>query len=168
MSRGRSRPARAEPRVVIDSTAFREAFARWPSGVAVIAVREDGRVLATTVTALLPLSPEPPTLLVSIGGTAQVQPYLTPGRAVGVSVLAESQGRVAMIFADAYPVGAPPFAAAGEPLVDGALVRLSCRVDRVEDAGDHTLVVLTIENAEAAPGGPLVRYERAYRKLAAD
>ena len=94
------------------------------SGVAVVAIREEDRILATTVTALLSVSVDPPLLLVSLGATAQVLPFLTPDRPFAVSLLAEDQGRVASVFADSYPIGAPPFPARGEPLVEGALVSL--------------------------------------------
>ena len=152
----------------MDAARFRDAFAHWATGVAVVAVREEGRVLATTVTALLPVSPEPPTLLVSLGGNAQALPYLTAGRAFAVSLLAESQGRAAMAFADAFPAGAPPFPERGEPFVDGALVRLRCTVERLVEAGDHRLVLALVDGAEVEPGRPLVRYERGYRRLAED
>jgi flavin reductase (DIM6/NTAB) family NADH-FMN oxidoreductase RutF len=145
---------------------FREALARWASGVAVVAVREEGRVLATTVTALLSVSLEPPLVLVSLGGTAQVLPFLTPDRSFAISVLAEDQGRIASVFADAYPAGAPAFAPRGDPWVEGALVRLGCRVDRIDPVADHHLVLALVETADVDEGRPLVRYLRAYRPLA--
>jgi hypothetical protein len=132
----------------------------------VVAVRAEDRVLATTVTALLSVSIEPPMVLVSLGATAQVLPYLVPGRSFAVSLLAEGQGRVASVFADAFPVSAPPFAAHGDPVVEDALVQLRCRVDRIDPAGDHLLVLALVETAVVGSGGPLIRYERGYRRLA--
>ena len=144
---------------------FREAMAHWASGVSVVAVREEGRVLATTVTALVSVSVDPALVLVSLGPTAQVLPYLTVGRAFAISVLAEPQGRAASVFADAYPAGGPAFPDAGEPWVEGALVRLACRVERIERAADHHLVIARVETADVDGGRPLIRYRRAYRRL---
>lgn len=149
----------------VDPAVHREAFARWATGVAVVAVRDEDRVLATTVTALLSVSVDPPMLLVSLGGTAQVLPSLAPDRAFAVSILAEDQGRVAHVFADAYPVGAPAFPERGEPFVAGALVQMRCRVDRIETAGDHRLVLAHVDDARVGDARPLVRYDRSYRGL---
>src|SRR5262249_12345694 len=126
------------------------------------------RVLATTVTALLSVSIDPPMLLVSLGATAQVLPFLAPYRPFAVSILADDQGRIAHVFADPYPVGAPAFPEEGDPFVEGALVQIRCRVNRVELAGDHRLVLAFVDDAEISGAKPLVRYERGYRKLVDD
>ena len=147
---------------------FKQALSSWASGVSVVALREDGRVLATTVTALVSVSVEPALVLVSLGPTAQVLPFLTIDRAFAISVLAEPQGRAASAFADAYPAGGPTFPSEGEPWVVGALVRMSCRVERLVAAADHQLVIARVETAELDEGRPLIRYARAYRRLADD
>ena len=103
---------------------------------------------------------EPPLLLISLGPAAQILPFLAPGAACGVSFLAEDQARVAMVFADAFPVGEPPFVSEGEPLVAGALVQLACRVERTDEAAGQRLVTLRVVRAVVADGGPLVRFER--------
>ena len=153
---------------VIEPDRFREALAYWASGVAVVGVREEGRVLATTVTGLLSVAVEPPLVLVSLGPTAQVLPFLVPDRPFAISLLEEGQGRLASIYADVYPAGAPPFPSGGLPWVDGALVKLACRVDRVDSAADHHLILALVDDAELGEGRPLVRYLRAYRALDAD
>ncbi len=147
---------------------FREALARWASGVAVVAVRDEERVYATTVTALASVSVEPPLVVTSLGGGAQVLPFLEVGRPFAVSVLAEEQQRLATVFADAFAVGPSPFPADGPPLLPGALVGLTCRVHAVHPSADHRLVVGLVEDValESAGGGrPLLYWERSYRGL---
>jgi flavin reductase (DIM6/NTAB) family NADH-FMN oxidoreductase RutF len=154
---------RPVPGVELD--AFRAALARWASGVAVVAVREEGRVLATTVSAFTSASAEPPLVLVALGPGAQVLPFLTEGRRFGVSVLAESQSRLASVFADPFPVGPSPFPAEGDPVIADALVRLGCRVVGAHGAGDHVLIVGLVESAALAGGAPLIRWAREYHRL---
>ena len=149
----------------VDPDRFREALSRWASGVAVAAVRDEGRVLATTVTALLSLTVEPPLLVISLGPGAQILPFLAPGGALGVSILGDEQARIASVFADAFPVGASPFAPEGDPVVEHALVRLGCRVERLEPAAGQQLVILRVVECAVADGDPLVRFGRAYRRL---
>lgn len=153
------------PGAGVDADAFREALARWASGIAVVALREEARVLATTVSALMSVSVKPPLIMVALGPTAQVLPYLTPGRRFGVSLLGEEQGRLARVFSDPYPIGPSPFGD-DDPVVAEAIVRLGCMVQRVDAGGDHRLVLALVDSVAHSPGGPLLRWEREYRRLA--
>lgn len=152
----------------VDAEAFRGALAMWASGVTVAAVRDAGRVYATTATAFASIALEPPLVLVSLGAGAQVLPFLEPGAAFAVSLLAEDQRRVATVFADSFPVGPSPFPDEGPPLLPGSLAGLACRVRDLHAAGDHRLVVALVEDATVPQGGasgPLLYWNRAYRAL---
>ena len=152
--------------MVMDPDTFRDALAHWASGVAVAAVREEQRILATTMSAFLSVSVTPPLVLLSLGPTAQVLPFMTEGRPFGISILSEEQSRAASVFADSFPVGPSPFAEQGGPVIEGSLVQLECRVRSTQSAGDHQLVFAAVESATMAAGSPLIRYDRAYRRLA--
>ncbi len=153
---------------MIDADRFRETLAHWASGVAVAAVRDEAKVHATTVTAFLSISVQPPMVLISLGPSAQILPFIPLGTSFGVSVLGAEQARLASVFADSYPVGASPFALEGVPLITDALVRMSCRVERIDQAGDHRLVHALVERSEVGSGDPLVRFGRAYHRLPTD
>jgi flavin reductase (DIM6/NTAB) family NADH-FMN oxidoreductase RutF len=132
----------------------------------VVAVREEDRVLATTVASFMSASADPPLILIALGPGAQALPYLTEGRTFGVSVLEESQARMASVFADSYPVGASPFPVEGDPVIPGALLRMRCSVHATFPAGDHALVLGLVEWVALGAGEPLIRWARAYHKLA--
>jgi flavin reductase (DIM6/NTAB) family NADH-FMN oxidoreductase RutF len=151
---------------MIDRDRFRDALAGWASGVAIVACRTDERVVATTVSAFMSLSLEPPLILVGIGPNATVRPFLQPGQTFAVSVLASEQRRLAMIFADPFPVGPDPFPASGDPLIEGCLLGLLCTVERVDEGGDHAIVVAVVRDVSGGAGGiPLIRYNRKYHAL---
>jgi flavin reductase (DIM6/NTAB) family NADH-FMN oxidoreductase RutF len=150
----------------MDQKLFREAMGRWASGVAVVACRHEGRVIATTVSAFLSLSLEPPLVLVALGANATVLPFLAVGAPFGISILAATQRRLATIFADPFPVSTDPFSATDPPLLNGALVRLHCAVSETFAAGDHTLVIGRVEDVHFADAAPLVRFRRRYHALA--
>jgi flavin reductase (DIM6/NTAB) family NADH-FMN oxidoreductase RutF len=142
---------------------LREAFARWAAGVCAVAVRVDARVAAITATAFLPVSVRPPLILVSLGPNAAPRPFLEPGAAFGVSILAAGQRRVASTLADAGPVGREVFTDDGVPLVAGALAGLACTVQDVHAAGDHNLVIGRVEEIVLEGDGPaLLYFRRAY------
>lgn len=145
---------------------FREALSHWASGVALVASREDGRVVATTVSSFISLSLEPPLVLLALGANATILPFLQPGVRFGVSILAESQRRLATIYADSFPVGPDPFAAGSVPLVPDALVGLGCTVVETRSGGDHTILIAGVQDIVLAGGEqPLIRYRRRYHGL---
>ena len=144
--------------------ALREALAAWPSGVTLVAVRAEGRVHALTVSAFMPVSLDPPTVLVSLGPNAAAAPYLDPGSELGISLLAGDQKGLASRFADTFPVGPSPFPPEGPPVVAEALASLVCEVEDVLTRGDHDLVfagVREVRRGRAAPA--LVWRNREYR-----
>lgn len=152
---------------MIDRDAFREALAAgWASGVTVVACRVEGRVVATTVSAFMSISLEPALILIGVGPNATIRPYLAVGAAFAVSILAAEQRRLAMIHADPYPVGADPFPPEGDPLIEGCVLGLSCVVERVEQGGDHAIVIARVmDMARGAGRAPLIRYDRKYHAL---
>jgi flavin reductase (DIM6/NTAB) family NADH-FMN oxidoreductase RutF len=140
---------------------FREVFREWPAGVALVAVRDGGRVYATTLTSLVPVSADPPTLLFSLGPTAQVLPFLEARTRFAVSLLARDQAPLAHIHADAFPVGPSPFPLEGDPLVAGSLARLVCEVSALVDTGAASRLVLArILEGSVEPDRPPLLYRR--------
>ena len=160
-------------------TALIEALARWASGVAVLAVREEGRVFGITVTAFSAVSLEPPLVLVCLGRNAIVLPTLLAGSQSGnqpggaadapefvVNILADDQRRLASIFTDVGPLGRDAFPAQGPPLLPDSLASLVCTVDALHEAGDHWIVIGRVR--DIVTGGarpPLVRFQRAWHGL---
>lgn len=149
---------------------FREALSHWASTVTVVAVNQPERVYAVTATSFIPISADPPHVLVSMSPNANVIPFLETGSRFGVSLLEEGQGRIATVMADAFPVGPSPFdeAEPDAPLVTGSVVALACSVVRVIrlTTGVH-LVVGRVDSARIRPESkPLLYYRRGYAGLA--
>lgn len=146
---------------------FREALSRWASAVAIVAVRDEAAVHATTVSSFASVSAEPPRILLSLGPTARVLPFLAEeGRRFTVNVLSEGQRRLATVFADSYPVGPSPFPPEGDPRIQGAHVVLTCTVDSVIAVGDVRMVIgLVVATELGESGGPLLYHRREYWTL---
>jgi flavin reductase (NADH) len=152
--------------VSITPEEFRDAMRRWASGVTIVAVRYEGRVVATTVSAFLSLSLRPPLVLVAIGANATILPFLQPGTRFGISILGEHQRRLATIYADPFPVGLSPFSTDGDPVIADALVGLACTVTETRQGGDHVIATASVDAvAVSGSGEPLIRFDRAYRTL---
>lgn len=158
-----------DPGQGVDPDSFREALSHHAAGVTIVAVRDEGDVHATTVTSFAPVSAVPPLVVFSLGGGAQVLPFLSPGTRFVVNLLAEGQQRLASVFSDAYPVGADPFDGGGDPVIPGAVVSLICRVRSVVEAESSRLVLALVQDAVGeGHGAPLIHHRRRYRGLAAE
>jgi flavin reductase (NADH) len=147
---------------------FKEAMARWPSGVAVVAVRDpdDGQVHATTVSSLGGVSSNPPLLTFSLGAGAQVLPFLDLARRFVVNILGAGQKDLASRFTDSFPVGVTAFSDEGDPFLPGGHAHLLCDVTELIPVESSRLVVGRVLEASAGPEPtPLVFYAREYRLL---
>jgi len=155
----------------VEGESFRGAMARWASGVSVVAVRDadDGRVYATTVSALASISARPPRIAISLGPGAQALPFLSEGGHFVVNILARDQSALASRYADAFPVGPDPFPAEGDPAIQGTHARLTCEVERLVPVGSSRLVVgLVVETDVGGGTSPLLYHERGYAELSDD
>jgi flavin reductase (NADH) len=160
----RSGPSEPDP-----SAPFRDAMARWASGVSVVAVRDpdDERVYATTVSSLSSVSADPPRIVLSLGPGAQVVPFLKPGRTFVVNGLNRSQRQLAVRYTDAFPVGTSPFSEEGAPVIEGSDFSLVCAVEQVVPVDASRLVVATVSEVRLGDDpDPLVHHMRGYRSLA--
>ena len=157
---------------MVDGEQLREAMRRFAAPIAVVTVVADGRELGVTVGSFGSLSLEPALAGVSIGlGSPLHEPLRQLGR-FSASLLAGDQGAVAQHFAR----GVPPIALwsgvarhpseVPEPLLEGALAWLECRVEHECEAGDHTVFVARVLSIElGSPGPPLVYVDGGYRSL---
>ena len=149
---------------------LRAAFAVWASGVSVLTARDDdGHVYAMTIAAFTPVSVDPPLALACIHNDAPLASVLDEGMRCGVSILSEGQKRAATSYADRFAVATDLLTHGDVPTVTDASATLIGTVERVDDGGDHRIVVIRID--EATTSGdlpPLVYWTRSYRRLAAE
>jgi flavin reductase (DIM6/NTAB) family NADH-FMN oxidoreductase RutF len=151
--------------MTMDPATYRDALSVWASGVTVVAFRDRDRVVATTVSAFMSLSLNPPLVLVALGRNATVLPFLQPGAPFAISVLAAPQRRLATIFADPFPVGPDPFPPEGDPVLPDALLALACTVTEARHAGDHVTITAAVREAIRNDAAPLIRFRRRYHAL---
>ncbi len=153
----------------VDPGAFRALVARWASGVSVVTGREEDQDTGLTVNALLSVSLNPPTLLVSLTHDADSTPViLRTGRFI-VNVLAGHQRALSERFALAIPSGEKFSGVAlhrrgdGPARLDGALASFECEVAHVYAVGDHQLILGRVVDLETGPDGvPLLFYRSRY------
>jgi len=150
---------------------FREALGRWASGVTVVATENQGRRAGLTASSFTSVSLDPPLILVCIDRRAESCEARRLAPHFAVSILATGQEPTALQMARPGPdkfagLAFSPGSLHGQPLVDGALVHLECRNHRVDEGGDHLILLGEVLAARTFDASPLVYFYRRFRPLA--
>jgi len=163
----------------IDAHDYREVLTRFATGVTVVTTLEETHGAAqpwgTTVNSFTGISLDPPLVLVSIGRERSIHPIIERTGRFGVNILGEDSQQISDCFAGApSPLPRSAFCNAdyelssgGQPILGEAIAFLSCDVDRVIEAGDHTIylgkVVETLCRDDV--GWPLLYFRRRYLSI---
>jgi flavin reductase (NADH) len=140
--------------------AFKEAMARFASGVTVVSAAHRGEERAATVSSFASCSLEPPLVCFALDLRAKLLPLLLAAKAFEVRILGEGDEAIADHFAGR---GKADVGLSAIP----ALAHLRCRLWANYPGGDHQLLVGEVEEVHlGALRDPLVYWHRAYRRLA--
>ncbi len=152
----------------LDPAQFRDAMARFASGVTVVTTRDPSqKPVGFTASAFASLSLTPPLIAVCLDRRADSFPVFRDASHMAISMLAKGQDDIARRFATR---GADKFAGGptieGEvtrlPLVPGAIAHLECRMHEQLDGGDHIILVGEVLRASSVDAEPLVHFRRSY------
>jgi flavin reductase (DIM6/NTAB) family NADH-FMN oxidoreductase RutF len=141
----------------------------FATGVTVITASADGTQFGTTASAVMSVSLEPPTLLIAMNRDSMTGRAISRSRQFAVNILAEEQHDLARHFSTKDP---EKFSAAqatpgvlGQPLLDGALATLECRVTTIVEGGTHEVLLAEVEAATATDGSPLAYFRGRFERL---
>ncbi len=143
--------------------------------VSVVTAQAGGVARGLTVSSFTSLSLDPPLLSFALGNETLFLPILRDSGRFALHILDESQEAVAIRFAMPGRTPLQQFDglnatvdADNTPVLPHFLSRLAGTVDRMIEAGDHTLVVGRVEHGItfAEADEPLLYYDRAFRRLA--
>jgi len=150
--------------------AFLAAMARQAVPVAVVTVAHDGLVHGVTVSSLVSVSADPPTVLVSLGHASRLLASILEARRFGIALLAEDQELIARACANPtrgpVPAAAVRFGPDGIPLLTGAAATLALDLATHVPIADHVLLIGRVRAAAAHDRAPLLYHDRRYRGLA--
>lgn len=158
----------------IEAPAFREALARFASGVTVVTTHDPaGAPAAFTASAFTSLSLDPPLILVCLDRRADCFPAFQAAEYFAVSILAAGQAEHARRFAakgtDKFAgVAIQTGARTGLPLLPTAAAQLECRTYQLIDGGDHLIIVGEVLHAVSTGHEPLLHFNRQFGRFAAE
>jgi 3-hydroxy-9,10-secoandrosta-1,3,5(10)-triene-9,17-dione monooxygenase reductase component len=161
-------PANSAP--AHDPRAFRDALARFATGVAFVTAAPDGEPFGLVVNTLTSVSLEPPLVSFSPARSSVTWTRMRRAGRFGVSVLGRQHERFAK---RATAPGADRFAGldwklgpGGAPLLTDALATIECEIVAEHPAGDHWIVVGQVDALQISPiKDPLIFFASAYRAL---
>ena len=155
--------------MAIDPKSFRSALRRFASGVTVVTVEHDGELHGMTASSFASVSLEPPLILVCLDRASRTRGLILEKGSFAVNILAGDQEEVSRSFSKP---GIKPFdrlphrrGSGGDPVLDGSIASIECRLDQMVAAGDHDIFVGEVLACEARPGDPLLYYDQGYRAL---
>ena len=156
--------------MTVDQHSFRAVLGRFSSGVTIVTTRDKRkRDQGMTVSAFCSVSLEPPLVLICIEHTASIYGSLDKATHFTVNILSEGQEAIARRFAER---GANRFSGIGftpgqngMAIIDDVLGYVECEVLSRHQAGDHDIIVGTVDAAIANEGKPLLYYRGGYAQL---
>ena len=154
---------------------FRKALGHFTTGVTVVTVeREPGKIHGMTANSFTSVSLDPMLVLVSVDQRAKMLPLLEKKKRFGISVLKAGQEAISEYFSKGEQSTEAEDRLSiryrrtpgGIPVLENTLLHLSCNLVASHIAGDHTIFVGEVEDAEIHEGEPLLYFRGEYRKLA--
>jgi flavin reductase len=155
----------------VSATDFREVMSHMAETVCVVTAAHEGQRLGRTATAVLSLSPNPPSVLVSIDLASRLADLIVKSRTFSLAVLASDQAIVGDAFAgklgsDRFAFGVWGEWPSGNPQLYGASAIVDCELIGSIETQTNVLFAGGIIQAETAAGkDPLVWHRRGYRGL---
>lgn len=161
---GTTAPSQAGPgvdAVAVTGDRFRQALAKFPTGVAVLTTAgSDDRRVGLTVSSFNSVSISPPLILWSISRATQSFPAFRDASYFCVNVLCEQQVELARHFArpcsDKFATISHVVHSTGVPIIADCASHLICRTWNQYDGGDHVIIVGEVIDLETSNGAPLV------------
>jgi flavin reductase ActVB len=149
---------------------FKEAMARFGSGVTVITTREyEGAPAGFTASSFSSLSLNPPLVLFCLDREAHCFDAFYGATHFGVNILASGQKDISNRFSqrsgDKFKDIGLLDGTTDVPLIEGSLVNLECRTTEKLPGGDHLIFIGEVEQVHLGEGAPLLFFMGKYHSI---
>src|SRR5215469_13936588 len=156
----------------LSPTSLREAFGHFPSGVIAIAAQVEGTLVGLAASTFVPVSLDPPLVSFCVQNTSTTWPKLKGVPMLGISVLGEAHDEAARTLAaktgDRFAGLETVSRTSGAVFIEGTGLWLESAIEQLIPAGDHTIVVLRVNEVTVDAGlAPIVFHRSEFRRLGA-
>lgn len=162
--------------LALDGAALRRAFAHFPTGVVAVCADNGTERIGMAVSSFVPVSLDPPLVALCVQNTSTTWPRLAVFSRLGISVLSAAHDRAARTLAakegDRFAGIETVTHTGGAVFVADCGVGIDASVDQQIPAGDHTIVVLRVNELHCpfeSNGDiePIVFHRSSFRRLTA-
>ncbi len=160
--------------VAIDRTQFREAMARLGAAVNIITTKGPDGDTGFTASAVCSVTDDPATILVCMNRSSSQHDIFKAAGVLCVNILTHEDEDLSPLFAGKgnLPM-AERFAHAkwlrlttGAPALESAAAALDCKIDRIVEAGTHSVIFCAVQAIHlGSKSSGLVYHGRAYHKI---
>lgn len=155
----------------LDSVTLRQAFGQFPSGVVAICAEIDGEPTGMAASSFVGVSFDPPLVAFCVQNTSATWPRLRGAVRLGISVLGEANDSAVRTLAaktgNRFEGLTTVTTDEGAIFVDGACAWLDAAVTEEVTAGDHAIVLLTLNELEMRDEMPIVFHRSGFSRLQA-
>lgn len=145
---------------------FLLAMRRVPGAVAIIATAGGGTRKGLAATAWTSLTADPPTLLACVNQSASAHDLVLEAGAFSINLLDGAHTETVAIFSaqrglngdERFLCGAWTTGAAGQPLLEQAVVSFECRMTGAHEQGTHSLLIGEVIGVRVRPGADALLY----------
>lgn len=133
----------------IDPDDFRNAVSQFATGVVVVAGIENGSLVGFAAQSFVSLSLDPPLVLFCPQKSSTSWPRIRYQQHYGINILGAEHREISEAFAviGAVPeIAWTPSQQNGVPMLEESIAFLDCSYSTEHGAGDHTIVVSTVNN----------------------
>jgi flavin reductase (DIM6/NTAB) family NADH-FMN oxidoreductase RutF len=148
---------------------LKQAMRTYPQGVTVATTKGRSGPAGLTVSSFTSVSLDPPLVLISIEKGSAIHDLFREAEVFAVNFLADDQKSVSDMFAgrtgakDRFEGLTHSAGVTGSPIISGVRAAIECRVWRVYDGGDHSILVGEVLSAKTFNSKrPLVYYSQQY------
>lgn len=156
----------------IDEALFRSTVGHYASGITIITGQDNQGPIGFTCQSFYSVSADPPLVSFSVMKTSTTYPRIHATGNFAVNILSRGQESASNQFGrrGTNKWAKIPWAqsAQGNPVLDGSLAWLDCRIWAEHDAGDHIIVlgqVVELGVTDEHLSEPLLYFEGRYRAL---
>jgi flavin reductase (DIM6/NTAB) family NADH-FMN oxidoreductase RutF/DNA-binding IclR family transcriptional regulator len=157
--------------VSIDALWYRKVLGQFPTGVVIVTATDaQGGPVGMSVGSFTSVSLDPPLVAFLPARSSTSWPKIEPAGRFCINVLAGEQEALCRAFAVS---GADKFrdvswrhSPHGNPIIDGSLAWIDCTLERVDEAGDHFIVLGRVQTLEVeTPSAPLIFFPGGYGRF---
>ncbi len=158
----------------VDAKTYRQIVGNFSTGIAVVTAGSGDNCHAVTVNSFTSVSLDPILLLVCLTTDSRTRAEIVDSKAFNINILGDDQETISRFFAKPQEDNSwvKEFNCTerefGAPLLPNCLATLQCLLTDTYQAGDHTIMIGAVQDAEGATDGkPLLFFRGKYGELGA-